>query len=377
MNSESLDFNPPLVSVIIPAYNAERFISKTLQSVSSQTYKNIEVLVVDDGSTDQTAAIVRSFANTDPRIILLQQKNAGVATARNLAIQRSRGDYIAPIDADDIWFPQNLEKQVSCLIKSPENVGVVYTWSVDIDETDSLMGGFYNSTIEGEVLTTLIYKYFPSNACASLIRRACFDKVGGYDSQLKEQNAQGCEDWDLHLRIAQYYEFRVVPEFLIGYRQISSSMSCDCTKMAKSYHLVMNGVQQRHPTLPSFIYDWSCSNFYMYLAYKNFKSNSNQETLIWLQKALMLDLKMTLLRHNFYVLLLQASIRIIIAWIKPSFESQSPLNLAKKVTMNDVFKRTKIHSLLPAQQYEEYRFKHLLKLERQISLPEASLSQVS
>ena len=102
----------PLVSVIIPACNAEIFLEKTLDSVLAQTYKNIEVLVVDDGSQDRTAEIVEGVAQRDHRVILLRQSNAGVAAARNLAIQKSSGKYIAPIDADDIWFPQNLEKQV-------------------------------------------------------------------------------------------------------------------------------------------------------------------------------------------------------------------------------------------------------------------------
>lgn len=114
-------FKLPLVSVIIPAYNAEFFIEKTLNSVLSQTYKNIEVLVVDDGSQDRTAEIITSIAKIDSRVFLLQQSNAGVAAARNLAINKCRGEYIAPIDADDIWYPQNLEKQVQCMLQDPEN----------------------------------------------------------------------------------------------------------------------------------------------------------------------------------------------------------------------------------------------------------------
>jgi glycosyltransferase involved in cell wall biosynthesis len=107
MNTSQNNLNQPLVSVIIPAYNAENFIAKTLESVLSQTYQNIEVLVVDDGSTDTTAEIVKSFVQKDSRVSLLQQSNAGVAAARNLAIEKSKGEYIAPIDADDIWYPQN------------------------------------------------------------------------------------------------------------------------------------------------------------------------------------------------------------------------------------------------------------------------------
>ncbi|HEY9862115.1 MAG TPA: glycosyltransferase family A protein, partial [Candidatus Obscuribacterales bacterium] len=97
------DTDAPLVSVIIPAYNAERFIARTLESVLNQTYQNIEVLVVDDGSSDRTPEIVHHFAEIDARIILFHQSNAGVAAARNLAIQHAKGEFIAPLDADDIW----------------------------------------------------------------------------------------------------------------------------------------------------------------------------------------------------------------------------------------------------------------------------------
>src|SRR4028118_698519 len=136
MNTSQNNLNQPLVSVIIPAYNAENFIAKTLETVLSQTYQNIEVLVVDDGSPDTTAEIVKSFVENYSRVSLLQQSNAGVAAARNLAIEKSKGEYIAPIDADDIWYPQNIEKQVQCFLDSDPSVGLVYTWSVDIDEDD-------------------------------------------------------------------------------------------------------------------------------------------------------------------------------------------------------------------------------------------------
>lgn len=122
----------PLVSVIVPAYNAEAFIGQTLDSVLSQTYKNIEVLVMNDGSQDRTAEIVEVIAQEDSRIILLQQLNAGVAAARNLAIQNSCAEYIAPIDADDIWFPEKLEKQMQLMLKADPCVGVIYAWSAYI-----------------------------------------------------------------------------------------------------------------------------------------------------------------------------------------------------------------------------------------------------
>ena len=301
----------PLVSVIIPAYNAEMFLEKTLDSVLAQTYKNIEVLVVDDGSQDRTAEIVERVAQRDHRVILLRQSNAGVAAARNLAVQKSKGEFIAPIDADDIWFPQNIEKQVQYMLQSSPLVGLVYAWSADIDENDLPTGECRASTIEGEVYTTLVCHDFLGNASCSLIRRACFDYVGDYNCQLKEQNAQGCEDWELYLRIAEHYQFRVVPEFLIGYRKLLSSMSCDYSLMAKSHCLMLQTVRQKHPEIPAAIYRLSSSSFYMYLARQSSQRGNHRSALFLLYKALRSDLLTPFLRFGLYTLSIKSVLKLI------------------------------------------------------------------
>ena len=104
-----------LVSVIVPAFNAASYIRQTLNSVLAQTYRKIEVILVDDGSSDSTAKIVEEFVARDPRFQLIRQANAGVGAARNTAIKRARGKYLAPLDTDDLWFPKKLETQVACM----------------------------------------------------------------------------------------------------------------------------------------------------------------------------------------------------------------------------------------------------------------------
>ena len=299
------------VSVIIPAYNAEAFIERTLNSVLSQTYKNIEVLVVDDGSQDKTVEIVQAIAQKDNRVKLLQQANSGVAAARNLGIKHSQGEFIAPIDADDIWYPQNIEKQVQCLLEGGESVGLVYSWSVDIDEQDLATGNFRASNIEGKVYKTLVCHNFLGNASASLIRRSCFEKLGGYNCQLREENAQGCEDWELYLRIAEHYQFRVVREFLIGYRKILGSMSRDYSKMAKSHSLMLQAVREKHPEISAFLYRLSSSSFYMYLAQQSRQYNDHRTTLFWLGKALAADFITPLLRFGLYTLAIHSLLGLI------------------------------------------------------------------
>jgi glycosyltransferase involved in cell wall biosynthesis len=123
-----------LVTVVIPAYNAEATIDETLQSVRAQTYPSLEIVVVDDGSTDSTAQIVERHAVADARVLLIRQPNQGVAAARNAAIAAGRGQFIAPIDADDVWHPSKIEKQLAAMRDGGSKVGLVYTWSALLDQ---------------------------------------------------------------------------------------------------------------------------------------------------------------------------------------------------------------------------------------------------
>ena len=289
MKNGQLVFNTGLVSVILPLYNGEAFIAKAIDSILSQTYKDLEIIVVDDGSTDGSTGIVRSFQEKDRRIILLQQPNAGVAAARNLAIAHSSGEFIAPIDADDIWYPENIQKQVQFMEQASKSVGLTYAWSAFIDERDRLTGGSKAASYQGEVYSPLIIGNFVGNASAVLIRRRCLEKVGGYNSELKAQNAQGCEDWELYLRIARYYQFGVVPEFLIGYRQVAGSMSCNYAVMYKSYQLMMSDVRRLNPQISVNIYKKSQINYYRYLSIQSCRLGDRQASLSWLYQILTLD----------------------------------------------------------------------------------------
>jgi glycosyltransferase involved in cell wall biosynthesis len=274
----------PLVSVIIPAYNADNFIEATIDSVLAQTYRNIEVIIVDDGSKDSTIHIVQQKALEDNRITFLQQQNQGVAAARNLAIQQAKGEYIAPIDADDIWYPLKLEKQVACMLEGGSRVGIVSSWFIFIDEEGDLMNGWVTNNTNGYVQELLVY-HNPIPASIPLIRRAALDKVGFYNQELKQRNAQGLEDWELGLRIAEHYEFRTVPEILVGYRQVTQSMSNDWQQMERSYHLVMDIARKIYPEVPDELYRWSLGAMHYYLAGKCQLVGAHRESLFWLVKA--------------------------------------------------------------------------------------------
>uniref|UniRef100_B8HRB2 Glycosyl transferase family 2 n=1 Tax=Cyanothece sp. (strain PCC 7425 / ATCC 29141) TaxID=395961 RepID=B8HRB2_CYAP4 len=355
--------NLPLVSVIIPAYNAEAFIQKTLKSVLTQTYTNIEVLVVDDGSQDRTAEIVQAIAKDDPRVDLLQQSNAGVAAARNKAIQATRGEFVAPIDADDIWYPQNLEKQVQCLLKSDSNVGFVYSWSLEIDEQGLLSGGFHAAWHQGEVYLKLLIQFFIGNASATLIRRVCLEETNGYNCELRAMEAQGCEDWDLYLRLAERYHANVVPEFLVGYRQLKNSMSRNLDLMARSQSLVLEASRNHHPELPTAVYRWSTSRFYIYLASCSRRIEDFSGTSAWLFRALELDPVMVLICPELYIFVFQflfRGLKIFPGSNIGSYQENKPLNSVSNVTIRQIQMMIRIREFLPSTLQEKLRIKIMM-----------------
>ena len=240
-----------LVSVVIPVFNGERFVSRTLASVLAQTYRHIEVIVVDDGSTDRSRDIVSDFAGRDHRVHLFNGPHAGVAVARNTGIEHSKGALIAPVDADDLWHPQKLSLQVEKMRRSSAAVGVVYCLSAEIDEQDQLITHpGIQALPEGEVLTRLIERNFLSNGSTPLIRRSLLETVGGYDPSLRAGGAQGAEDWKLYLELAAICEFAFIPAHLVGYRKCRASMSEDVEQITQSGSLVSQWIKERWPYIP-------------------------------------------------------------------------------------------------------------------------------
>ncbi len=293
---------------MIPAYCASKYLERTLNSVLAQTYKNIEVLLVDDGSTDSTHEVAARIAALDNRIKLFKQENSGVAAARNLAISKAQGHYVAPIDADDIWQPTYLEKLIARFESTDSDVGVVYAWSQHIGEKDDAISGAHAYIIEDDVFATMVCHYFLGNASCTLIRRDCLDEVGLYSTKFREQGTTGCEDWDLYLRIAHKYKFKVVPEFLVGYRKVSDGISQNCEAMARAHALVLANVQG-FSYIPEPILALSKSSFYIYLACQSAMFSRPEEARKWILRAAQAELISTLLRFDVYPMILKLLVR--------------------------------------------------------------------
>ncbi len=203
----------PTISVVITCYNYARYLAGCLDSVLNQTFQDFEVIVVNDGSTDNTDEVISSYIK-DPRIIYIKQKNAGQANAKNTGIQNSNGEFIAFLDADDLWDATKLEKQVPLF--GNIRVGVVYSKAKYIDGDGNLLDfkieGKYLQPRNGSVTEFLIFDNFIPFS-SSVIRRECIEKLGMFNESI-----QMGIDWDLWLRISVYYLFLFIDEPLLLYR---------------------------------------------------------------------------------------------------------------------------------------------------------------
>lgn len=204
------------VSVIIPTYNRENLIERSIRSVLNQTYKNLEVIVVDDGSTDHTREIVESIK--DQRIIYHKQENGGAAKARNTGVSLATADYIAFHDSDDVWREDKLIKQMSFLKQNPE-YGMVYS-NFFFHRLD---GSGYSIPKDvkpiGELSGDIFFTVLINNTVGAptmVMKKELFEEIGGFDTTLK------ClEDWDFTIRFAENYYVGYLDEDLMdAYQQI-------------------------------------------------------------------------------------------------------------------------------------------------------------
>ena len=192
------------VSVIIPTYNRAGFLRGAVQSVLDQSYKDVEIIVVDDGSTDETAAVVESFDQVAIRY-LRHDRRCGSGAARNTGVLHAGGEYVAFLDDDDEWYPEKLMRQMEAMATSPAEVGAVYTGSFCVDPATRQIVAQRVPTARGDVHKALLGGNCVGGASSMLMRRGCFDRVGLFDERLAS-----LEDHDLWLRTARLYQFESI-----------------------------------------------------------------------------------------------------------------------------------------------------------------------
>jgi glycosyltransferase involved in cell wall biosynthesis len=306
----------PLVSVVIASYNRAQFVEDAIRSVQNQTLDDIEIIVVDDGSTDSTHNILNNFGES---INVINQLNQGRSSARNSGVNNSKGDYIAFLDSDDTWLYNKLDKQLDLLMKQPK-VGLAHTFSDVVDESGNLIRKYTNQRnklYHQSMKSGYSYENL-SESCIMflstvMVRRDCWESVGPMDTDIP-----AFEDWDWYLRASRQFEISILPEVLVHFRLHSSN-----TRQEEFFHgrvLTCNKHLQwldKHPDTD--LNPNIRRNFYIQLASAYYVHGDTDKAGSYMHKAIQIDSKVLLNPSNIRYLLamyMPASILNIFRFLK-------------------------------------------------------------
>lgn len=259
----------PSISVVVPVFNGEQTIKETLESVLKQTFTDFELIVINDGSQDKTLEVISSIK--DNRLQVYSYPNAGLAASRNRGITRATSEYIAFIDADDIWTSDKLEAQFNALQANPD-AAVAYSWTDYIDEHSQFLRRGSHIAINGDILPQLLVMDFLENGSNPLIRKQAFIEVGNFDESLN-----AAEDWDMLLRLARRYHFVAVPSPQILYRISANSMSAKVLQQEAETLKVIECAFNQAPESLQYLKKQSLANLYKYLTYKAMEGQPKTE----------------------------------------------------------------------------------------------------
>jgi len=239
----------PTVSVVIPTYNRAHLIGRAIQSILNQSYQDFEIIVVDDGSTDDTEGVIKEFQKRDERVRYIRhEKNKGGSAARNSGIKSVRGDYVALLDDDDEWLPEKIEKQVIKIKKSLDKVGVIYSGFFYVSDKSGKIISESVPTLRGNVYTNLL-KGCILGSPTPLIRKSCFQKAGLYDDALSS-----CQDWDMWIRLSKYYEFDFIADIVAKHHVHGAQISVDLNSKIQARKTLIRKYQtdlSKHPSILS------------------------------------------------------------------------------------------------------------------------------
>ncbi|MBZ8181011.1 glycosyltransferase family 2 protein [Oscillatoria salina IIICB1] len=240
-----------LVSVIIPVYKKERYIAATVQSVLAQTYPHFELLIVDDGSPDRSVEICQQF--DDSRIKIIRQANQGVSAALNTGIRHAKGEYIAFLDGDDLWLPENLAKQLEHLEKSPQ-VGVSFSRSALIDAAGKPLGTYLMPQLKGITVPSILRSYPLGNGSAAVLRRKVLEEIrfrrdNSPEYLYYDEELSCSQDIECLLRIAikTDWEIEGISEPLTLYRVSSGGLSANYLKKLEIWETVLSKIRAYAP----------------------------------------------------------------------------------------------------------------------------------
>jgi len=289
----------PLFSVVIPTFNRAQKVVRTIESVLAQTLADFEIWVVDDGSTDQTAQVLRGYLD---RIHYLPLQNCGAASARNAGIKHASGQYIGFLDSDDLWYPQKLESFASAIRSHPET-GLFYSqWEVVneagqrlwIDRSRPVQGSGYMQLLMGDFLAV----------SSVVVKRDCLDVVGEFDPMLVP-----CEDWDLWLRISKQYPIYLVPDVLLKFEYSPhGKLTSNTLAWLEAHDRVIEKAFSRDPDLPGDIRLAVQANTAFIKGRICLEAKDDQEAARWFSQAISLS-PLHLKAHLFRILSSIPSVR--------------------------------------------------------------------
>lgn len=255
-----IQMSEPIISVVIPAYNAEKTIQETIQSVLNQTFQNFEIVIVNDGSTDRTLEIIQSIP--DPRIKVFSYSNSGKSMTRNRGIELSQGEYLAFLDADDLWTSDKLEQQWQALQDYSE-ASVAYSWTHFIDKNGTALfpGTKYGN--DSNIYHKLLVRNCLESGSNILVRRSAIAQIPHFDPTLSK-----AEDWDFYLRLAAQFKFVCVPKYQILYRMHEGSSSFNIRASETACLTIIDRAFKQAPDFLQHLKQYSLATLYTYYTIK-------------------------------------------------------------------------------------------------------------
>lgn len=242
----------PKVSVLLPAYNAEKYLPEAIESILKQSYQDFELLVVDDCSTDSTWQVIQKYANLDSRVVAIQnQKNLKLSGSLNVAIAHANGDYLARMDADDWSYPDRFQKQVTYMDANPE-VGIVGGSMEVCDELLNVVSTRRYHQTDDDIRRHL-FRYSPFSHPLIMIRKSVIDEVGGYRDKFNP-----AEDYELYFRVGKRAKFGNLQDVLLKYRVIPKSMTTGGTRKMEEKTIAIRRLYAKdyEMTAIDLVYTW-------------------------------------------------------------------------------------------------------------------------
>ena len=230
----------PTVSVIIPTYNRAHLIGRAIQSVLNQTYQDFEIIVVDDGSSDNTEEVIKKIH--DNRIYYYKhEKNKGGAAARNTGINLAKGEYIAFQDSDDEWLPEKLSQQINIIKSLPVDVGMIYTdmWRIDTSGKKFYWKSPGNNKKNNIINCKVFDDVMGIGLVTTIIKKECFEKAGIFDEEFKR-----FIDLELFLRLSKFYKFYHIKSPMVKYYDVGEGISHDVNSLVDAYELIFKKYDQ-------------------------------------------------------------------------------------------------------------------------------------